>query len=202
MLRVGLTGGLASGKSTVGRWLEDLGCSVSDSDRLVAELYRPGAAGTEAVRRLFGDEVLDEQGGVDKAELAERVFGHPVELRRLERAIHPLVGEAYRRWVKETEGILVFEVPLMAETGGGDRYDYVVTVEARPELRLQRAIDRGVDEDSARARLEAQASSDQRIALADRVLRNDGSLEELREQVEALVEELRKREGKDKGVRE
>ena len=198
MLRVGLTGGLASGKSTVGTWLQELGCNVSDSDRLVAELYRPGAAGTDQVRRLFGDEVLDEQGGVDKAELAKRVFDHPEELRRLEQAIHPLVGRAYRRWVEETEGILVFEVPLMVETGGGNRYDYVVTVEAEPELRLQRAIDRGVEPDSARARLKAQASAKQRIALADWVLRNDGSLVELRKQVEALVVELRSR---DEGLR-
>ena len=198
MLRVGLTGGLASGKSTVGTWLQELGCNVSDSDRLVAELYRPGAAGTDQVRSLFGDEVLDEQGGVDKAELAKRVFDHPEELRRLEQAIHPLVGRAYRRWVEETEGILVFEGPLMVETGGGNRYDYVVTVEAEPELRLQRAIDRGVEPDSARARLKAQASAKQRIALADWVLRNDGSLVELRKQVEALVVELRSR---DEGLR-
>ena len=193
MLRVGLTGGLASGKSTVGSWLRELGCNVSDSDRLVADLYRPGAAGTDEVRRLFGDEVLDEKGGVDKAALAKRVFEHPEELRRLESAIHPLVGQAYRRWVEETEGILIFEVPLMAETGGGTRYDYVVTVEADPALRLQRAIARGVDADSARARLEAQASAEERIALADWVLRNDGSLAELREQVEALVAELKSR---------
>ena len=192
-LLVGLTGGIASGKSTVGRWLRELGCEVADSDRLVADLYAPGAAGTAAVRRLFGDAMLTPEGAVDRKALAAVVFGDEEQRRRLEAAIHPLVGEAFRDWAAAHAGILVYEVPLMVETGGGGRFDVVVTVEADPETRISRAVARGVDPASARARLAAQAKAAERIAIADHVLRNDGSLEELRAQVEALVRQLEER---------
>ncbi len=193
-LLVGLTGGIASGKSTVGRWLRELGCHVADSDQLVADLYRPGEAGAAAVRELFGAQMLDADGAVDRPALAAVVFGDEAERRRLEAAIHPLVGNAFREFVAEHDGIVVYEVPLMVETGGGrGRFDRVVTVEADPELRLQRAIERGVDPESARARLAAQVSNESRIAIADHVLRNDGSLQNLREQVESLVADLEAR---------
>ncbi len=194
-LVVGLTGGIASGKSTVGNLLRKRGCVVSDSDRLVAELYQPGARGTAQVRRLFSDDLLDADGGVDKKKLADVVFNDSDELERLEAVIHPLVGAAFRRLVEESPGIVVFEVPLLAETGGGDRYDYVVTQEADSDLRLERAVARGIDQESALARLRAQAGSESRIALADYVLRNDGTPEELEAQVEELVKELQRKAG-------
>ena len=194
-LVVGLTGGIASGKSTVGNLLRKRGCVVSDSDRLVAELYQPGARGTAQVRRLFSDDLLDAEGGVDKKKLADVVFNDSDERERLEAVIHPLVGDAFRRLVEESPGIVVFEVPLLVETGGGDRYDYVVTVEADPDLRIERAVARGVDQESARARLRAQADSESRVALSDYVLRNDGTPEELEAQVDELVEELEKKAG-------
>jgi len=190
---VGLTGGIASGKSTVGNLLRELGCIVSDSDRLVAELYQPGARGTEEVSRLFSDDLLDRDGAVDKQKLAAVVFNDKEELRRLEAAIHPLVGAAFAKLVEQSPGIVVFEVPLLVETGGGSRYDYVVTVEADPDLRIERAVTRGVDRESAEARQRAQADTESRVAAADWVLRNDGTLEELEEQVEELVKELEKK---------
>lgn len=190
---VGLTGGIASGKSTVGNLLRKLGCIVSDSDRLVAELYQPGARGTEEVSRLFSDALLDRDGAVDKQKLAAVVFNDKEELRRLEAAIHPLVGAAFAKLVERSPGIVVFEVPLLVETGGGSRYDYVVTVEADPDLRIERAVTRGVDRESAEARQRAQADTESRVAAADWVLRNDGTLEELEEQVEKLVKELEKK---------
>ena len=192
-LLVGLTGGIASGKSTVGRWLRDLGCSVADSDQLVAELYRPGEAGAEAVRRLFGPDMLDEDGAVDRATLAAVVFGDLGQRRKLEAEIHPLVGQAFRTWAEANDGIVVYEVPLLVETGGRGRFDVIVTVEADPERRIERAIERGVDEESARARLAAQASSASRIDSADYVLHNDGSLADLRAQVERIVVDLKLR---------
>lgn len=192
-LRVALTGGIASGKSTVGGWLRELGCIVSDSDQLVAELYQPGQPGTAAVRKLFSKDLLDADGAVDRAKLADRVFADPAELRKLEAVIHPLVGQAYASLVARSEGILVFEVPLLVETGGADRYDAVVTVEARPALRLQRAVDRGVDPASAKARIATQTDSASRRAVADYVLENEGSIEDLHRQVEDLVAALEER---------
>jgi dephospho-CoA kinase len=198
-LTVGLTGGLASGKSTVARWLGEMGCTVVDADRLVADLYRPGAPGAAAVRRLFGDDMLDAQGAVDHRKLSAVVFADPAARRTLEAAIHPLVGEAFRSILEAARGIVVLEATLLVETGGADRYDVLVTVEADPELRVRRAVERGVDPESARGRLAAQASSEARIARADYVLWNEGSLDQLRAQVEqlhaALLERLPPRGG-------
>jgi dephospho-CoA kinase len=185
-LTVGLTGGLASGKSTVARWLGDLGCTVVDADRVVADLYQPGAAGAEAVRRLFGADMLDPWGGVDHKKLGALVFSDAPARRTLEAAIHPLVGERFREILDAARGIVVMEATLLVETGGADRYDVLVTVEADPELRLRRAVERGVDLESARGRLKAQATTEARVARADFVLWNDGSLAELRVKVEAL----------------
>jgi dephospho-CoA kinase len=192
-LTVGLTGGLASGKSTVARWLAERGFTVVDADRLVADLYRPGQPGAEAVRRLFGDGMLDERGGVDHAKLGARVFSDPAARRELEAVIHPLVGAAFRDLLARARGIVVMEATLLVETGGADRYDVLVTVEADPELRLRRAIDRGVDAESARGRLAAQATTEARVAKADYVLWNDGSLFDLRSQVDQLAAALEAR---------
>jgi dephospho-CoA kinase len=192
-LTVGLTGGLASGKSTVARWLGELGCTVVDADRLVADLYQPGAAGAEAVRRLFGAEMLDPRGGVDHKKLGALVFADPAARRTLEAAIHPLVGERFREILDAASGIVVMEATLLVETGGADRYDVLVTVEADPELRVRRAIERGIDPESARGRLKAQASTEARVANADLVLWNEGSLADLRSKVEALHTELLER---------
>ena len=185
-LTVGLTGGLASGKSTVARWLEELGCTVVDADRVVADLYRPGAPGAQAVRRLFGEDMLDARGGVDHKKLGALVFADPEARRRLEAAIHPLVGQRFFAILEEATGVVVMEATLLVETGGAGRYDVVVTVEADPDLRLRRAIERGVDPESARGRLQAQATTEQRVAIADHVLWNEGTREELRAQVERL----------------
>lgn len=192
-LTVGLTGGLASGKSTVARWLGEMGSTVVDADHLVADLYRPGAPGARAVKRLFGEAMLDAQGAVDHRKLGALVFSDPEARRKLEAAIHPLVGDAFRAILDAASGIVILEATLLVETGGADRHDVVVTVEADPELRLRRAITRGVDPESARGRLAAQASSETRIAHADHVLWNEGTLEDLRAQVEALHGALRER---------
>lgn len=193
VLTVGLTGGIASGKSTVARFMEELGCIVCDADQLVAELYRPQGEGAREVRRLFSAELLDAQGGVDKEKLASRVFNSPQDLRRLETAIHPLVAKAFATLLESSEGIVVFEATLLIETGGADRYEVLVTVEADPELRIERAVARGVDRESAQARLRAQTDAASRMAQADFVIHNEGSLEELRAQVVDLVNELQSR---------
>ncbi|HVS63291.1 MAG TPA: dephospho-CoA kinase [Thermoanaerobaculia bacterium] len=190
VLRAGLTGGIASGKSTVGRMMAEEGCFVTDADRLVDELYRPRAAGTREVERLFGEELLDRRGGVDKARLATVVFADPAARRQLEAAIHPLVAARFEELARSHGGVVVFEATLLVETGGAARFDRLVTVEADPELRIERAIARGMPEADARARLAAQATPEQRTAAADHVIVNEGTLEELHERVAEVVAEL------------
>jgi dephospho-CoA kinase len=214
--RVGLTGGLASGKSTVAGWLRDAGFQVIDADRLVAELYRPGGAGTAAARRLFGDGVLTPEGGVDHAALAARVFSDPAGRRDLEQAIHPLVRHRFEELAAAATAeqrpgpagqpdpatplataqaalpILVLEATLLVEAGYGPGFDLIVTLEGDPEARLRRAVTRGgLDEAAARARLAAQGDGARRRQGADRVIDNDGTLADLRRQVDALIAEIR-----------
>ena len=189
---VGLTGGLASGKSTVARWLAEAGFRVVDADRLVAELHQPGQPGAEAVRRLFGPEYLDGQGGVDRAKVAAKVFSDPPARRALEEAMHPLVGKRFAEIAAETRGIAVLEATLLVEAGFTPAFDLVVTVEADEEIRLKRAIDRGMDEASARARLLAQGDGAARKAAAHRILDNCCALPDLRRQVDELIEELQR----------
>ncbi|MDE2923651.1 MAG: dephospho-CoA kinase [Acidobacteriota bacterium] len=194
-LQVGLTGGIASGKSTVGAMLAEMGCVVTDADALVADLYGPGKRGAAAVAELFGAEMLKPDGSVDKEALGRLVFGDPASRKRLEQAIHPLVGQRYLE-VLEAAGdgaVVVFEVPLLAEGGGRGRYDAVVTVEAPEQLRLDRAVERGLDRGQAKARMAAQATGEQRRAVADFVIENTGGLAELRSQVETVYSALRDR---------
>lgn len=193
---IGLTGGLASGKSTVARMFEALGCTVIDADQIVAELYAPGAAGTAAVTALFGEGVLDARGAVDRPRLAERVFGDATARKKLERAIHPLVQQRSAQRLGEAVAagqIAVYEATLLVEAGRADDFDLVVTVEAPEAVRLQRAMDRGMDEASARARLEAQGDGAARRARADRILDSSGTLDSVRQQVAALVEAVQQR---------
>ncbi len=192
-LRVALTGGLAAGKSTVAGWLREAGLTVLDADRVVAELYAPDGAGAAAVRALFGAGFLDPEGAVDHRRLAARVFGDPAARRRLEAAVHPLVRARLDELAFDRDGPVVVEVPLLVEAGMTGDFDYVVTVEANPEVRVRRAVARGLDTAEARRRLDAQAPEAERVAAADHVLRNDGSLDELRRQFEELLAELRRR---------
>lgn len=194
-LQVGLTGGIASGKSTVGAMLAELGCVVTDADALVADLYRPGRPGARAVADLFGPEMLNADGSVDKEALGPTVFADPASRKRLEQAIHPLVGQRYVEILRDAGdgAVVVFEVPLLAEGGGRGRYDVVVTVEAPEELRLDRAVERGLDRTQAKARLAAQATGEQRRTVADFVIENTGGLNELRARVEAVYSSLKQR---------
>ena len=191
-LRVGLTGGLASGKSTVARWLGEAGFQVVDADRLVAELYQPGGAGTEAVRKIFGPEVLDEGGGVVHSKVADRVFRDPEARHVLEKAIHPLVRESFGRLAADARDVIVLEATLLVEAGFTPEFDLVITVEAPCEVRLERALERGMDEKDARARILAQGDGEERRAASHRILDNSGDEKHLRHQVDELIGELRR----------
>jgi dephospho-CoA kinase len=192
-LLVGLTGGLASGKSTVARLLADAGCRIVDADRLVAELYAPGAAGAAAIEAIAGPEVLDTEGGVDHRALAARVFADGTLLRQVEQAIHPLVRRRFEVIAGgAAEDFVVLEATRLVEAGYRPYFDLVVTVEAERATRRRRAVARGLSADQADARLAAQGDGEARRAAADVTLRNDGSMAELEAAVEALLVDFRR----------
>jgi len=191
-LRVGLTGGLAGGKSTVAEWLRDAGFEVIDADRLVAELYQPAGEGAAAVRGLFGPEMLDASGAVDHHRLAERVFSDAAARARLEAAIHPLVRKLFVERTASLTGVVVLEATLLIEAGYKPGFDLVVSVEAPCEVRLERAVARGMKAETARARLLAQGDGDKRREAAHRIIDNSGGLEHLRRQTEELIGELKR----------
>jgi dephospho-CoA kinase len=191
-LRVGLTGGLASGKSTVAGWLREAGFQVVDADKLVADLHQPGGEGAAAVRALFGAEMLNERGGVDHAKVAARVFKDPQARFALESAVHPLVRKKFEELAVKAKGVIVLEATLLVEAGYAPGFDFVITVEAPCEMRFERALARGMDEASTRGRLLAQGDGEQRRSAAHRILDNSGDLDHLRRQADELIEELRR----------
>ena len=192
-MRVGLTGGIASGKSTVGAVLRELGAVVIDADRLARDVVAPGTPGLEAVVAAFGREVLTEDGALDRAALARQVFEDPGARRRLEGIVHPLVrAAAAAEEAAAPEGALVVhDIPLLVETGQVGSFDAVLVVDAPEDLQVARMVaDRGWTREEALSRIEAQASRSDRLAAATYVLENSGTPEELREQVVAVHREL------------
>ncbi|MEO8198790.1 MAG: dephospho-CoA kinase [Thermoanaerobaculia bacterium] len=194
-LRVGLTGGLASGKSTVAKLLADAGFQVVDADQVVAELYAPGQPGARAVSELFGANYLGKGGGVDKPRLARLAFSDDVARARLEAAIHPLVRAFFSRLASASAPgtPIVLEATRLVEAGYAPDFDLIVTVEGTPEVRLERAVARGLSRAEALERLAAQGDGAVRRKAAHKVIVNDGTPEELAVQVEALVNEIRDR---------
>ena len=191
-LRIGLTGGLASGKSTVSGWLRDAGFLVVDADQLVAELYQPGQPGAAAVRELFGPEFLNAEGSVDHAKVAAKVFADPDARKALEKAVHPLVRERFAEKATQVKDIAVLEATLLVEAGYAPDFDLIVTVDCDAETRLKRAVKRGMDEAAARARLIAQGDGEQRRRAAHRRIDNCSDLRHLRRQVDDLIDELKR----------
>ncbi len=197
ILRVGLTGGIASGKSTVAARLAALGIPVLDADEVVHALYRPGGAGAKAVSEEFGPGVLDRSGGVDRARLARKVFGDATALARLNARIHPMVRERLSQWFEEREAagdlLAVVEATLLVDSGSYRRYDVLVAVSAPPDVRLERAVRRSgeAERENLRRRIDAQLRDEEREKAADIVLTSDGTKEELLAKVDALAERLK-----------
>jgi dephospho-CoA kinase len=190
MLRVGLTGGLASGKTTVAGLLRGLGASVFDADEIVRELYRPGGGGARAARELFGEEVLRADGSVDRARVAALVFSDPERRRRLEERVHPLVraelGKKFREAEASGADVAVAEASQLLEAGSERDYDRILLVTAPMEDRVARWKARGRDPEDARGRMAAQILPEEAARRASDVIVNDGSLAELARKVEAL----------------
>lgn len=192
-MRVGLTGGVASGKSTVAAILRELGAVVIDADRVARDVVAKGTPGLAEVVAEFGPEVLTPDGELDRPAMATRVFGDEQARRRLEAIVHPRVFEEVRRRESEApEGaVVVHDIPLLAESGRADTFDAVVVVDADPATQVERMRrDRGWSEEDARARMGAQASREQRRSIATHLVTNDGSLEDLRRQVEEVYRSL------------
>ena len=189
MLRVGLTGGIGSGKSEVSRRLAAHGAVVIDADVAAREVVAPGTPGLAQEAAAFGPEVLGPDGALDRERLGAMVFRDPALRAKLNAIVHPLVREwmtAAERAAAEAAAatgrdlIVVHDVPLLAESGRADGFDLVIVVDVPPELQVERLVsERGMTPDQARARMAAQAGRDQRLGLADLVIDNSGSLDDL-----------------------
>jgi dephospho-CoA kinase len=193
-VRVGLTGGVASGKSTVSAILAELGALVIDADALAREVVARGTPGLDAVVAEFGPGVLTPEGDLDRPAMGRLVFGDDAARRRLEAIIHPLVIERMAE-IEATAGeddVVVHDIPLLAEGGRADTFDAVVVVDAPRDLQVERMLgDRGWTREDAESRIAAQATREERRAIATHVIDNNGTLEELRARVEAVFDELR-----------
>jgi dephospho-CoA kinase len=196
VLRVGLTGGIGSGKSEVSKRLGAQGAVVIDADAIAREVVAPGTDGLAEVVEAFGREVLRPDGELDRPRLGDIVFADPELRAKLNAIVHPRVGAR----MAELEGaagpgaIVVHDVPLIAENGLAGGYDVVVVVDVPPRLQIERLVkNRGMTRDQAKARMAAQATRDQRLAIATIVIDNSGSLADLDRQAGDLWSELRHR---------
>ena len=186
--RIGLTGGIASGKSTVANLFAALGITIIDTDLLAREVVAPGSALLPRIAGHFGAQVLQKDGSLDRAALRSRVFANPAERQWLERLTHPAIRELTdKRCESATSDYVIVAIPLLVETAGAERFDRVLVVDCSPEIQLARLQARdGTTRAEAQRMLAAQATREQRLAVADDVITNDGDLAALREQVEKL----------------
>ncbi|HEU5270113.1 MAG TPA: dephospho-CoA kinase [Jatrophihabitans sp.] len=192
MLRIGLTGGIGSGKSTAAARFAELGAVVIDADQLAREVVQPGSPGLAQVVSRFGAGVLRPDGSLDRPALARLVFEDPAALAALNAIVHPLVAERSASLMADAgaDSVVVYDVPLLAENDLAGNFDAVVVVEAPLADRLARLGLRGLPEDEARARIARQASDEQRRAVATVVLDNSGSRDALARQVDAAWQRL------------
>lgn len=196
MLKVGLTGGIGAGKSEVSRLLVEHGAVLIDADRIAREVVAPGTPGLAAVVDAFGTDVLTADGSLDRPRLGSVVFADPGKLAVLNAIVHPLVGARSRELeaAAAEDAVVVHDVPLLTENGLAPLYDLVIVVDAGPATQLDRLVRlRGMTEDDARARMAAQATREQRRAIADIVIDNDVPLDTLRKRVAKVWDDLARR---------
>ena len=186
---IALTGGIGAGKSTVAQFFSELGATVVDADHLARVAIERGSEGFDEVVARFGQSILSN-GDINRKALAEIVFSDPDSKRDLEAIIHPRVQKLFAQAVidNETAGNLIYEIPLLVETDAAEKFDFIVTVEADEELRIERLLARGMFISDIKARLANQAPSQARINIADAVIVNDGDEDHLLRQVENLWE--------------
>ena len=199
---IGLTGGIASGKSTVAGALAARGAVLIDADLLAREAVAPGSAGLDAIAREFGPALVGADGSLDRPALGAIVFGDPAALARLNGIVHPAVralstGRIRAAVAADPAAVIVYDVPLLAEAAAGavvvdDHFDLVVVTQATPETRMRRMVDlRGMGREDAARRIRSQANDADRLAIADVVIDTDGTLEHTLRQVDVLWERVR-----------
>ncbi|WP_022878307.1 dephospho-CoA kinase [Microbacterium sp. B19] len=192
MTLLALTGGIASGKSTISRMLAEHGAVVVDADAIVHDVQSPGSPVLAAIVDEFGSDVVRPDGTLDRPALGARVFGHPERLAALNALVHPAVREESQRrfrdaLARDPRAVVVYDVPLLAEARGTGEWDLVVVAHAPAEQRVARLIaQRGLSEADARARIASQAGDAERLALADVVIDTTGDLDGTRRQVDEL----------------
>ena len=191
MLVVGLTGGIGAGKSTVAELFARLGALVIDADQLARMAIERGSDGFADVMLRFGEDVI-VNGDIDRKKLAEIVFSDEQARKDLEAIVHPRVQALFAEAVADLDhdDILIYEIPLLVETGAADKFDYVITVESEIELRKERLLKKGLYISQIEKRMASQASEEARTAVADSVIRNDGDEDSLLRQVENLWESV------------
>jgi len=177
---IALTGGIASGKSTVARQFVALGATEIDADLLAREVVEPGSAGLASVVQAFGPSVIAADGSLDRQALATIAFSDEQSRKRLESILHPLIQQLASERIKNIDGVVVYTIPLLVETKSPLKFDHIIAVSAPVESRVQRLIQhRGMTEQAARARIHAQSSDQERESIADTVISSDCSMEEL-----------------------
>lgn len=195
ILRVGLTGGIASGKSTVRALLGELGCYVVDADRLVADLYQPGRAGHTALVETYGRGILREDQTVDRVKLSNLAFATPEGAKQLNALIHPLVLQSTIELLDEHEqthpdGIAVVEATLMIESGSSKLYDKLVIVDVTPEVQIERGVARGLPREEVTRRLANQLPREDRLRHADYIIDNSGDVARLESETRSVYAHL------------
>jgi len=191
VLLVALTGGIGSGKSLAGQYFSDLGAIVVDSDQLARDVVERGTPGFDEIVRRFGDSILRD-GAINRKALGEVVFADPQARLDLEAITHPRIRSAFQEIVDTApeESVIINLIPLLLETSGKDRFDAIIVITAPKELRRTRLLDRGMKNYEIENRISAQASDEDRLAIADYVITNDGDTDHLLRQVENLWEKL------------
>jgi len=188
-VRVGLTGGIGSGKSTVAAMLADHGAIVIDADVIARRIVEPGSPVLARLADEFGADIVDNDGTLKRALLADRAFASDRATRHLNEITHPAIRELAEVELADAEsraGVVVYEMPLLVETGQVSLVDAVIVVDVQPDTQIERAVARGLDADDVRSRMARQASRDQRLEAADHVIDNSGELSATAEQVERI----------------
>ncbi|MDI6872981.1 dephospho-CoA kinase [Candidatus Solincola sp.] len=195
-----LTGGIASGKSTVCRLLREKGAHIVDSDLLAREVVRKGTPAWEEIVEHFGREILTPEGEIDRGRLGKIIFSRPEEREFLNRVTHPRIFQLMTEKLRELEevtggeGVVILDIPLLVEAGAGNLFQLNLVVDTPPEEQARRLVeDRGLSAEEAWARIRSQAAREERLRCADLVIENDGSLEKLRSEVDRAWEEIKAR---------
>lgn len=196
LIRIGLTGGIASGKSTVSNYLVELGAKIIDADKLARELVQPGSEALQEIKKVFGSSVIDKNGCLDRKRVGKLVFNNPTALQKLNNILHPRIIKETKRLIEEYRmkndtKVVVVDAPLLIEVGMNEIVDEVWVVAVPESVQLERINKRdGLSEEEGRKRLSSQMALEKKLEFADRVIDNSGTLEKTKSQVDAIWQEI------------